>query len=80
MPFNCVVKKYKLIDVDTPAEDIIYFSSIDSSTVIAVDSDDYTILDMECLNSATWRELKETVGVFFSLKTSSDTEYYIKDV
>lgn len=80
LPFNCIVKKYKLVDVDTPAEDVIYFNSSDSSTVTTVDSDDYTILDMECLNSATWRELKDTVGVFFSLKVGSDTKYYIKDV
>jgi len=80
LPFNCIVKKYKLVDVDTPAEDVIYFNSNDNSTAISVDSDDYTILDMECLNSATWRELKDTVGVFFSLKVGSDTKYYIKDV
>lgn len=80
LPFNCIVKKYKLVDIDTPAEDVIYFNSSDSSTVTAVDGDDYTILDMECLNSATWRELKDTVGVFFSLKVGSDTKYYIKDV
>ena len=80
LPFNCIVKKYKLVDTDTPAEDVIYFNSSDSSTVTTVDSDDYTILDMECLNSATWRELKDTVGVFFSLKVGSDTKYYIKDV
>ncbi len=35
---------------------------------------------MVCAQSATWRELKENVGIFFQLKSASNTEYYIKDV
>jgi len=35
---------------------------------------------MECLQSATWRELKENVGIFFIPNTADSNDYYIKDV
>jgi hypothetical protein len=35
---------------------------------------------MECLQSATWRELKENVGMFFIPNAADSNDYYIKDV
>ncbi len=77
LPFKCIVKKYKLIDVDTPSEDIIYF---DSGNATGTLSGDYIYVDMTCSNSATWRELKERAGIFFILKNGNNTDYYIKDI
>ena len=77
VPFNCIVKKYKTIDVDTPAEDHIYFNSTGITPIV---SGNYTYIDMECLESATWEDLKSLVGIFFIPKNNSDTKYYIKDI
>lgn len=77
LPFNCIVKKYKTIDVDTPAEDHIYFNSTGITPTV---SGNYTYIDMECLESATWEDLKSLVGIFFIPKSNSNTKYYIKDI
>lgn len=77
LPFNCIVKKYKLIDVDTPAEDHIYFNSTGITPTV---SGNYTYIDMECLESATWEDLKALVGIFFIPKNNNSTKYYIKDI
>ena len=77
LPFNCIVKKYKTIDVDTPAEDHIYFNSTGITPTI---SGNYTYIDMECLESATWEDLKSLVGIFFIPKSNNNIKYYIKDI
>lgn len=78
LPFRCIIKKYLKIDQDD-AEDIIYFNSEDSTTIKSA-SGGYIYVDMICLNSATWNQLKTNTGIFFLLKTSSNQDYYIKDV
>jgi len=78
LPFNFKIKKYSKIDVDS-SEDIIYFDSIDSSTVISK-VDDYFYIDLICLNSASWNELKTNVGFYITLKNNANIKYYIKDI
>jgi hypothetical protein len=55
----------------------VYF---DSNGITPTIENDYIIVDMECLQSATWRELKENVGIFFIPNAADSNEYYIKDV
>ena len=58
----------------------LYFNSVNSNTVVSNDGNAYTYIDMECLESATWEDLKSLVGIFFIPKNNSDTKYYIKDI
>lgn len=76
LPFRFQVRKYTKIDEDSQ-NDIIYF---DSNGIDPIIENDYIIVDMECLQSATWRELKENVGIFFIPNAADSNDYYIKDV
>lgn len=76
LPFRFQVRKYTKIDEDSQ-NDIIYFDSNGATPII---ENDYIIIDMECLQSATWRELKENVGIFFIPNAADSNDYYIKDV
>ena len=76
LPFKIQVKKYLKIDQDS-AEDIIYF---DSNNLTPQIENNYIIIDMECLHSATWRELKDAVGIFLIPTAQTSIDYYIKDI
>ena len=77
LPFNIKIKKYLLIDQESQ-DDVIYFDSTGITPVVK--SNGYIIIDMPCLVSATWDDLKELVGIFIIPKTANSTDYYIKDI
>ena len=77
LPFNIKVKKYLLIDEESQ-DDVIYFDSTGITPVVK--NNGYITIDMPCLVSATWDDLKELVGIFIIPKTANSTDYYIKDI
>ena len=77
LPFDCKIEKYELID--SPDNRVTYFTFSGTGTY---SSDGFITIDVECTNSATWRDLKENVGVFFTLSTNgvAETDYYIEEI
>jgi hypothetical protein len=77
LPFDCKIEKYELID--SPNNRITYFTFSGAGTY---SSDGFITIDAECANSATWRDLKENVGVFFTLNANgaAETDYYIEEI
>jgi hypothetical protein len=45
-----------------------------------VKSNGYITIDIPCLVSATWDDLKELVGIFIIPAAADSTDYYIKDI
>ena len=77
LPFDCKIEKYELID--SPNNRTTYFTFSGAGTY---SSDGFITIDAECANSATWRDLKENVGVFFTLNANgvAETDYYIEEI
>lgn len=71
-PFDCEVRKYTKIDQSQGTE---YFQFNNSD----VTSDgDYARIEATCTQNASWKDLKENLGIFFkkSNKYSSTYDYY----
>ena len=55
-------------------------SSTFNEALQLVKSNGYIVIDMPCLVSATWDDLKELVGIFIIPTAADSTNYYIKDI
>lgn len=77
LPFDCKIEKYELID--SPNNRTTYFTFSGTGTY---SSDGFITIDADCTNSTTWRDLKENVGVFFTLNANgvAETDYYIEEI
>ena len=81
-PFTCQVRKYIKID-DYTDDDTRYFNFLGSEAQTDPDDEDYAIIYAQCINAASWEDLKENLGIFFFRSSNYNNEYdsyYIEDI